>query len=83
MDLSHKVLVRNKPGGSGLYAAAAISKAETILFLNGRLASEASRYSIQVNEKNHLEPFSADPSDCSSLWRFLNHSCCPTLLLTR
>lgn len=49
-----------------------------ILQLHGKLQPNSSRYSIQIDEHNHLHPFLLDDlSMQQQVWPFLNHSCSP------
>ena len=54
-----------------------IFKGEVILKLEGSISSVHDKYSLQVTKTKHLHPFSDDPLDESSYFRFLNHSCSP------
>ena len=54
-----------------------ILKGNPILKLQGTISSLPNKYSIQVGENEHLYPFSENPLDESSNFRFLNHSCAP------
>lgn len=53
------------------------AKGEIITEIRGELTESASKYSIQISETEHLLPFSSNPNDPVSTWRFLNHSCEP------
>jgi len=58
-------------------AAKKIPKGDIILKLQGTVSSSPNKYSIQIGAKKHLLPYSDDPQDVHSLFRFLNHSCDP------
>lgn len=60
-----------------LVATEIISAGEIILQLKGNISPTPGKYSVQVGTKEHLFPFSEDPKDESSFFRFINHSCSP------
>ena len=67
---------------AGLYGLAEFQPHETIMELQGEVATQASRYSVQIGVAQHLYP----PADSSRLnprytWRFLNHHCQPNTYL--
>lgn len=55
-----------------------IPKGTLIIKFLGVLLSKPSRYSIQINENEHLHPISIDKLIMKQLvWPYLNHSCNP------
>ncbi|MEO6595566.1 MAG: SET domain-containing protein-lysine N-methyltransferase [Planctomycetota bacterium] len=55
-----------------------------LLFVNGRITAEPSRYSVQVGANEHVDPpVPANLEDDMDrhVWRFLNHSCAPNAML--
>ena len=73
----NKIKVVKKDHYLTVGAAKPISKGEIILKLQGTISASRDKYSLQIDEKKHLHPFSDDPKDESSSFRFLNHSCSP------
>ena len=71
------IKVIDKSNHRTVYSAKKISKGENIFPIEGIPQSFASKYSIQIDEKKHLVPFSDNLDDEKSFWRFLNHSCSP------
>lgn len=53
-----------------------IKRGAVIFSLEGRLQSQASKYSIQIDAKLHLEP-----SESNHEWKFVNHSCDPNAFI--
>lgn len=67
-----------------LVATEAITAGEVILYLEGVLLKEPTRFSVQVGWEQHVDAApGADPIESvkSMPWRFLNHSCAPTAFL--
>ena len=58
-------------------ATETIERGEIIFPLAGNIVKQPSKYSIQINSAEHLLPYSNNPEDSSSIWRFMNHSCDP------
>src|ERR1043165_6438461 len=55
-----------------------VAAGELIAELNGRISDRPSRYTIQLDDRHHLDlPENADLTDVMDryAWRFLNHSC--------
>lgn len=71
----NKIKVSKKNNRFSVVALKNISKGEYILKLQGTISSVPDKYSIQIDAQKHLYPFSEDPQDESSFFRFLNHSC--------
>lgn len=71
------IQVVKKNDYSTVVSAQKILKGDIILKLQGTISSSPNKYSVQVDEKKHLLPFSDDPKDEASSFRFLNHSCSP------
>ncbi|MBI4945354.1 MAG: SET domain-containing protein [Bacteroidetes bacterium] len=73
----NKIKVARKAHYFCVIATKKILKGEIILKLQGNASSFPDKYSIQTGEKEHLFPFSENPQDESSAFRFINHSCSP------
>lgn len=73
----NKVKVLKKNSYFTLVATKSISAGEIILILEGIISPTPGKYSVQVGIKEHLFPYSEDPHDESSFFRFINHSCEP------
>lgn len=68
-----------------VYTTAAFAAGAEILTVTGRAADAPSRFSIQVGLDEHLEPgdeTGISPAATRFPWRFLNHSCAPTAMLS-
>ena len=72
-----KIKIIEQKNYSKVCSTAKILKEETITRLEGTEQPFPSKYSIQTGEKKHIVPFSENPDDQKSIWRFLNHSCSP------
>ncbi len=66
--------------GRHLVALRPIAAGQEILWIDGVMTTEPSRYSVQVGHDEHVVP-GIDISGCDSVdhgfWRYLNHSCDP------
>lgn len=73
----NKIIVSRKDDYHCVVATRRILKGEIILKLQGIISSSPDKYSVQISEREHLLPFSENPLDESSSFRFLNHNCSP------
>lgn len=78
---SAKVRARQNNGVFALIAECRIERDEIACNLDGEIIRYPTRYSIQVGEFEHLEPFN-DQEDVRSAIRFLNHSCDPSAYIS-
>lgn len=70
--------------GHGIVARQGFDRGDILLTLQGRLASKPSRFSVQIDDRLHLEPAQKSQRNGtfdSSSWRLLNHSCEPNARL--
>ncbi|MEZ6038262.1 MAG: hypothetical protein R3F29_12330 [Planctomycetota bacterium] len=68
-----------------VYATVPFAAGDEILVVFGREAGAPSRFSIQVGLDQHLEPgdeTGVSPAASRFPWRFLNHACAPTAMLS-
>ncbi len=72
-----KTEVRNENGYCRVIATCNIKKGEIVSHIAGTTIITPSKYTIQLNEDQHLESLSNDPNDPQYAWRFINHSCEP------
>jgi SET domain len=72
-----KIKVKSLNSFNTVVAKSKIARGEIITPLTGEAAPGASKYSIQISQTEHVLPYSPDPEDPTSFWRFLNHSCTP------
>lgn len=72
-----KARTRRVNGAYALITDRPVGRDEVVLVLRGEIISQPTKYSIQIDEHKHLEPYT-DPQDVRSLIRFLNHSCDPS-----
>jgi len=92
-DSSATCAVRDTPMGAALFATSRTPLGSRVLFIDGRIQSQPTRYSIQLDVGKHIEADGALPEHEMRQrhpWRFLNHSCDPnarvqgqTLVATR
>lgn len=75
--MKEKTKVVSKNSFYTVIALTTIQAGETILHIEGTFTDHPSKYSIQISKNKHLLPYSSDPDDPLSHWRFLNHSCDP------
>ncbi len=75
---SAKARVRRVNGAYALMTDRPIPKDEVVFILEGEITEHPSKYSVQIGERQHLEPHSQDPTDINSLIHFFNHSCDPS-----
>lgn len=72
-------------GKARVEAARSFQPGDELMILEGEVAAQPTRYSVQVGAREHLAPpaaVAADPSvDKVYLWRFLNHSCQPNAVV--
>ena len=73
----NKVKVAKKNDYFCVVATKKILKGDILLKLQGTISASPDKYSIQIGEKEHLFPFSENPADETSAFRFINHSCSP------
>jgi len=76
-----KIKVKSLDSFNTVIAKSYITKGEIITHISGQPAKKASKYSIQISTTEHLLPYSSDPNDPVSIWRFLNHSCEPNAFI--
>ncbi len=77
------VHVRRKESGQfGLFASRGFRSGEVVLQLAGTLTNLPTRWSIQIGSRLHLDACVGDSEAAGRHpypWRFLNHSCAPTV----
>jgi hypothetical protein len=71
--------VAGTPDDGRVVAAEPIRRGEVILRLTGVVRSEATRHTVQIGDRRHLDP-DGDPLEPQP-WRYLNHSCRPNARL--
>jgi hypothetical protein len=76
-----KVAARRVNGAYALITNSPVPRGGVVLPMLGEITSEPSKYSIQIGEGRHLEPY-YDPLDFQSSVRFLNHSCDPSTYIS-
>jgi SET domain len=72
MLITSKVAVCRVAHGQALVCTSALAADERLFSLSGRRVSVPSRYTIQVQEEEHILP------EASTLWAFANHHCEPS-----
>jgi uncharacterized protein len=66
----------------GVFTKAHLKKGQALITLKGLLKPFPSKYSIQINEHNHLHPYSEEVEQMKPLlWPYLNHSCNPNAFI--
>lgn len=72
------LVIQNSNNYNRVICNSSYKKGEYLLSLKGVLKPIANRYSIQIDEQNHLHPFTEEEGQMSNLlWPYLNHSCNP------
>lgn len=74
-----KIEVREAEGYRGVFALEDIAANSVIINLGGVISERPTKYSIQLDEDNHLGPPTGARTGTESVppWTFLNHSCEP------
>lgn len=77
--MSNIIEVRTKGAYKSLFTKAPIKKGETLIELTGNLTTQATRYSLQLDNTLHLDVPATEVNKPTGqyLWIFLNHSCVP------
>ncbi len=73
-----------KHGERGLVAALDLGAGEIITAIHGREVTRPSRYTLQISEDLHIEPFEmshTEPLSTQNLWALFNHHCMPNSYL--
>lgn len=73
--------ILSEAGAYRLVALHAVPAGQTVLWIDGALTSEPSRYSVQVGPDTHVAPEGGANALDDGAWRFLNHSCEPSAWL--
>lgn len=79
-----KVAVDGDPHAYRVVTVVAVATGELLFHINGSVTDRPSRYSIQIDERRHIDLAPDTPLDTMKVdaaWRFLNHSCAPNAFL--
>lgn len=74
-----KARASEEPRGWCVIATADIAEREVILRIEGRVVDRPSKYTVQIGECSHVEPWVGRMAagEGSPVWPYLNHSCDP------
>jgi hypothetical protein len=81
---SATVAILRHGGFHRLVTVRAVALGERLFHIEGRPSRQPNRYSVQVDEDVHLNPFDAPNADDLTRrapWQFMNHACEPTTRL--
>ena len=82
--LHPKVTVDGHAHAYRVVTVVAVDAGEVLFRVNGSVTDRPSRYSIQIDERRHIDLAPDTPLDSMKVdatWRFLNHSCAPNAFL--
>ncbi|HEV7472924.1 MAG TPA: SET domain-containing protein-lysine N-methyltransferase [Pyrinomonadaceae bacterium] len=71
--------VKDSGGFKGVFANGDITQSAIIFCLKGTISKRASKYTIQIGSKRHLNvpTIRKTNDDLNYCWQYLNHSCAP------
>lgn len=78
-DEEFPIEVRDHAGFKGVFALDYIAEDSVIFFLKGTVSTQPTRYTIQLNQNEHLNfpDIGKTNDDLDYCWQYLNHSCEP------
>ncbi|HWN10745.1 MAG TPA: SET domain-containing protein [Pyrinomonadaceae bacterium] len=78
-DEQSQIEVRDNDGFKGIFATEPIAQDSVVFYLNGTIATQPTRYTIQLGPRKHLTfpSIRKTDDDLDYCWQYLNHSCEP------